>query len=133
MSDKSAPQSLLEAVNEGDREQVRSLVEQGADIDDTEGSSYGSPLSTAARKGHLEIVRLLLDAGAEIDFRNDDMGATPLMMAVDAGQVGVAAFLVDRGADVNATDFDGATAFMYARCAREDVRDQMIRLLSRGR
>ncbi|MFH1442201.1 MAG: ankyrin repeat domain-containing protein [Candidatus Omnitrophota bacterium] len=125
--------SLRQAVVNGNVAQVQTLILQGVDIDDTEGSNYGSPLNAAARNGHMEIVKLLLDAGANIDFRNDDIGATPLMMAVDSGQLEAAALLIERGADLNITNVDGANALMYAQGTRVDVRDKIIRLLQKGR
>jgi ankyrin repeat protein len=124
---------LREAAAKGDVASVRELLAQGVDVDDTEESEYGTPLSAAARAGQLEIVTLLLDAGANIDFRNEDMGATPLMMAVDAGQVEVVKHLIARGADINARNVDGANALLYAQGAPAPVREEILRLLRQGR
>lgn len=124
---------LRQAVVNGDVEAVRSLLAQGADVDDTEGSAYGAPLHVAAKKGRVDIVALLLDAGASIDFHDDDIGATPLMLAVDAGQVDVVRYLIGRGASLTATNADGANALLYAQGAPAGARDELLRLLRKGR
>lgn len=121
--------SLREASTDNNLSLVKKLIEDGADVNDTGGSDYGSPLHNAAISGHVEIAKLLLDAGANINMRNEDIGATPLMKAIETEQVEMIKYLVERGADVNITNFDGARALMYARCMGEDKRDKIVALL----
>ena len=121
--------SLRKTCADNDLSLVKKLIEDGADVNDTEGSDYGSPLHNAAINGHVEIAKLLIDAGANINMGNEDIGATPLMKAIDTEQVEMIKYLVERGADVNITNFDGARALMYARCMGEDKRDKIVALL----
>lgn len=58
--------SLHNAVYSGDINAVKTLIEQGADVN--EKHRFGQThLYTAARLGHTEIVKLLIDRGADID------------------------------------------------------------------
>ena len=124
--------NLRESVINNNVDQVKNLIAQGLDVNDTDGSDYGSPLHVAAQKGNCEIITLLLDAGADINLKNDDMGATPLMVAVDAGQPAAVSLLLNRGADLYATNFDGANAMLYAQGAPEKVRHELITILNKG-
>jgi len=91
---------LIEAVEEGDVERVRGLLERGADPDarDEDGRT---PLYIAAANGSVEVARLLLKHGADVNARAID-GSTPLHLAVAFGHLDVAELLLERGADVNA-------------------------------
>ncbi len=123
---------LRDAVINGNIDQVKNLIAQEVDVDDTDGSDYGSPLHVAAKKGNCEIITLLLDAGANINLKNEDMGATPLMIAVDAGQPEAVILLLKRGADPQSVNFDGANALLYAQGAPEKVRTQLISILNKN-
>lgn len=124
--------NLREAVISNNVEQVKALISQGVNIDDTDGSDYGSPLHLAARNGYTEIITLLLDAGADINLKNEDMGATPLMIAVDAGQPEAVVLLLGRGADLHLANYDGADAMLYAQGTPEKVRNELIAILNKG-
>ena len=123
--------NLRDTVISNHIEQVKDLISNGVNVDDTGGSDYGSPLHVAARKGYCEIITLLLDAGADINLKNEDMGATPLMIAVDAGQPEAVISLLKRGADLHSTDYDGADALLYAQGAPENVRSELITILNK--
>ncbi len=107
--------ALIGAAWEGDLDEVRRLLDSGADPN---GSQHDrefprSPLNAAARNGNVDIVRLLLDRGADADrvVRGD---ATPLMAAARHGNYAAAALLIDRGADVNRVLSGDGTALINA-------------------
>ena len=76
---------LVFAAEDGDLEQVRRLLEQGADID--EPDQHGcTALQLAFAEGHGEIVNLLLDKGAETGV-TDEEGFCLLHWAVFSGDV----------------------------------------------
>lgn len=89
---------LLWAALEGKVEDVRALIEGGADV-----NRFGpdeTPLIAAARKGydanHKEIVRMLLDAGANIHAM-DMYGRTAAQSAARKGLTEMAQYLMSRG------------------------------------
>ncbi len=89
---------LHEATRDGDREQVRALIDAGADLD-AQGDNGETPLITAIIGGHVLVASLLIDRGAGIQARNKG-GFTPLHAAAYANAVEIAGQLLSRGADV---------------------------------
>ena len=56
---------LMRAIDNGNAEMVKLLLDNGADPDEHHGYNYGLPAQAAMWKGHLDIVHLLLDYGAD--------------------------------------------------------------------
>ncbi|MBW3624055.1 MAG: ankyrin repeat domain-containing protein [Armatimonadetes bacterium] len=108
--------SLFWAVNRGNVELVRLLLDHGAKVA-AELSCDETSLHRAAEEGHLEILELLLkaDGKAALNAYND-LDRTPLMGAVENGHAEAARMLLDAGADVNAHNEPriGETALKYA-------------------
>ena len=92
--------SLHSAAEEGNIDVVRSLLEQGIEINGRNASNQ-TPLDRAASKGNLDVVRFLVKRGAEVDSC-DKKGWTPLHQAARFGHLEVSRLLVDHGANVNA-------------------------------
>ena len=68
---------LIEAAQRQQIDEVRKLLEAGADVDAR--SRYGAtPLFFACDKGNVELVKLLLENGAEVDVTDTFYKATPL-------------------------------------------------------
>lgn len=99
---------LVAAVQAGETDRVRRLLEEGADPEAEQ------VILQAVGPGHLDIVRLLLGAGAFPNTR-DVSGMTVLMVAVLAGHADIVQELVDARADVTMNDGAGCTALMLAR------------------
>ena len=98
---------LHEAAKSGDVAQIRTLLNQGADINARVENGY-TPLHWAARYGHIEAVRVLLKAGALINAR-DEKERTPLHYAAGYGHVEAVRVLLKAGANINAQSEDGYT------------------------
>ena len=108
-----AGESLIEAARDGERVEVRALLEGGAYVDarDPRGRTA---LHYAAGLGHMSVVRALLDASAPFDVQ-DARGETPLMWASLTAQSSVVHALLEAGADVNVSGtWYGETALMWA-------------------
>ena len=88
---------LLDAAARGNLEDVRNLLDRGANVD-AENATKHTPLHIAANDGRTEIARLLLDRGARIDAENRDKW-TPLRWAAATGHTEVAKLLILNGAD----------------------------------
>jgi ankyrin repeat protein len=111
---KSKNEKLLDAVENGRLDLVKSLIDKGADIN-TRDFFKCTPLTLAARSGDTAIVQYLLG------FPNTDIGAlnfggtTALMVAARQGHLDVIkVFLDDPRTDVNQLGKFGGTALMNA-------------------
>ncbi len=91
---------LHQAIQVGNTDLARLLVENGAEVEATDSDGL-APLHLAAVKGEKLLVELLLTSGADVDVRNAH-GYTPLHLAVEGGFTEVAELLISYGADVNA-------------------------------
>jgi ankyrin repeat protein len=102
--------ALMNAVNRNDAAAVRSLIAQGANVDELD-SGGNAPLVIAAYKGYAEITRLLLEAGASVAAVDPGMKATALHAAAYAGRVETARLLVEYHIDIDKQGpYNGYTA-----------------------
>ena len=62
-------EELLETAEEGDTEEVKLLIEKGADVDAKDWKGR-TALMGAALKGHTETVKLLIEKGADVNARD---------------------------------------------------------------
>jgi hypothetical protein len=104
---------LLTAAKQGDTNQVKDLLDRGADVN-AKHKGGQTALMYAVIKGHTDTIKILLDKGADVNAK-DMYGDTALMEATFKGHTDTIKILLDRGADVNAKDEDGYTASMYAK------------------
>lgn len=82
----SSPQDdlpeLHQKIIEGNFEEVKKLIGDGADINELDRKMGNSPLHIAAQTDHHEIVRHLIEKGAFVNLQTPRSGFTPLMVAV---------------------------------------------------
>jgi len=119
---------LVDAVKDGDRATVRSLLKSKTDVNAREADGT-TALHWAVRADDQELIRLLLRAGADARAANR-YGVTPLQLAAVNGSVPTAIMLLDAGADPNAVLPEGETVLMTA--ARTGQPDLLKVLLDRG-
>jgi TonB family protein len=103
--------ALLTAVREGRVDDVRTLLDQGTDVNARNEDGW-TPLLFAAMGGHAEVVALLLERGADVNARSmrtedGDSAVTALILAARYGHADVVSALLDGGAEVNATSRNG--------------------------
>nr|XP_054775130.1 ankyrin repeat domain-containing protein 17-like [Lytechinus pictus] len=114
---------LLKAVRNGHLDEVKSLVSQGADVN--QGNAEGwTPLVIAAKTGRVEILMFLIDQGA--DVRKYVKGKTAFDFAAQFGHLDV----IDQGAEVDTRNNNGLTALHNA--AKNDHLDVVKYLISEG-
>lgn len=124
---------LAVAVRDGRIEQVRSLLEQGADPN--RGFEEFTPLMLAAMNGEIEIARTLLAAGARLDHPDPENG-TALCVAsftpIESpdGPAAMVRFLLEKGAATEAGNGADMTPLMYA--AREGNLGRVAALVDGG-
>ncbi|MBI5883624.1 MAG: ankyrin repeat domain-containing protein [Elusimicrobia bacterium] len=102
-------------------EEVRSLIDKGADINTQRSCPVlrgvnAAPLICAISLGKTEVVKLLLERGAEIEGA-DSYGNTALQYA--SGNIELTRLLIDRGANVNNQGRLGDTPLSMAAWGRK--------------
>jgi ankyrin repeat protein len=119
---------LTEALKAGDRQAVKDLLKQGADVNaaDPDGTT---PLEWAVRSDDAETVEMLLRAGANPRAANR-YGVTPLSLAAANGKAAILEMLLKAGADPAAAAPGGGTVLMIA--ARTGNPEAVRLLLGRG-
>jgi len=99
--------AFLSAAKEGKLDEVKSLLEEGVNIDCYDAFAC-TALFWAAANNHINNVELLIDKGAYIDA-GAGIGGTPLARAAYEGHVEVVELLIEHGANVNAKDGTGGS------------------------
>ena len=94
----SAP--VADAAMRGDKETLRALLKQGADVNQPQGDGM-TALHWAATGGSMDLVEALLYAGANVRATTRLGGYAPLHVASQAGHAPVIDALTKAGADVN--------------------------------
>jgi ankyrin repeat protein len=114
---------------QGNKDLVRSLLREGADVDGAQGDG-STALHWAALHDDLELVKMLLAAGANMKVTTRDGSLTPLFMACTNGNAAVIEALLKSGADPGAVNANGTTALMTA--AASGSLDAVRMLLDHG-
>lgn len=130
--------ALLIAIDKGQNEIAKALIESGANLDTALNRSVAagnvelanlllekgvspnspiknpntySPLMTAAEKANLRLMQILIDKGADVNQKNTE-GVTSLEMAAASGNAEAVKLLIDKGA--NAKQEAGGKALLSA-------------------
>ena len=109
----SDEEKLLEAAGDGDLDNVKIALSNGADVNVKGGYNKTTPIINASMYGEPEVVSILLENGADVNAK-DNHGETALMMAARYGNTDIVSTLVKKGADVNAKDNFGDTVLMHS-------------------
>ena len=119
---------LLEAVEEGDREALRSLLEENVDVNLAQADGT-TALHWAAHRNDLEAAGLIIGADANVNAAND-YGITPLSLACINRSDAMVEKLLQAGADPNSTQWTGETVLMT--CCRTGTLTAVKSLLTHG-
>jgi ankyrin repeat protein len=123
----AAPSALVaDAAMAGNRDAVRSLLKQAADVNAAQGDGM-TALHWAAMKDDAELVQTLLFAGANVRATTRIGAYTPLILAARGGSGSAIAPLLKSGADANSATANGTTALMLAAASgNTDAVKQLI-------
>jgi ankyrin repeat protein len=119
---------LADAVMRSDRDTVRSLLQQKADVNATQPDGM-TALHWAARQNDLETAQILIRAGAKPDTATR-YAITPFYFACENGSAAMIELLLRAGVDANSANPGGETALMTA--SRSGSVDAVRLLLDRG-
>ncbi len=125
----AATAPVADAAMNGDKESVRTLLKQAADVDAAQGDGM-TALHWAAMKGDAEMAQMLMYAGANVKATTRIGAFTPLFLASQNGHAAVMDSLLKGGADPKAADPHGVTPLMEA--AASGHTDAVQLLLDRG-
>lgn len=126
--DDSEVTALMRAARDGERQNLKALIEQGVDLNAKD--SYGwTALVYATIRGDLYAVKALLDNGADANVKSDS-GHTALHSAAQYGHLSIVKELIEKGADLNQSDDNGMTPLMQA--ASSGNSDLVKYLLAKG-
>ncbi len=89
---KNTTTALVNAIEEGQIDVVKNLVEKGAPR-----RSISAALPSAAKSGYLDIVKYLVENGADIHIKND----LALCNAAGEGYIAIVTYLIEFGADIH--------------------------------
>jgi ankyrin repeat protein len=109
----AAPATVVEAAMAGDRDSVRALLKDGADVNTAQADGM-TALHWAASKNDVDLAKLLLIAGANLKASTRIGGYTPLLIASRSGHADMVTALLGAGADPNGVTANGATPLMFA-------------------
>jgi uncharacterized protein len=105
--------SVADAAMQGNRDAVRTLLKQAADVNAAQGDGM-TALHWAAMKDDADLVQTLLFAGANVRATTRIGSYTPLILAAKSGSASVIAPLLRSGADANSATSNGTTVLMLA-------------------
>src|SRR5947199_123200 len=110
------PSPVADAAQAGDRDAVRSLLKQAADVNASQADGM-TALHWAAMRNDASLAETLLYAGASVTASTRINSYTPLLLAAKNGNAAVMEPLIKAGADVNGRTSNGTTALMFAAAA----------------
>jgi serine/threonine-protein kinase len=121
---------LLTAISKGDINQVRSLLDGGANVNEA-GHDGVTPLIAAVAHERLDAAQLLIEHGADVDLA-DLSRNTPLMVAADASPeikdpAPLIRLLLKHGAKRGLKDSQGRIAFQRAVRSKNAAAVQLLR------
>ncbi|MES1039936.1 ankyrin repeat domain-containing protein [Peribacillus simplex] len=105
---KRMNEQLIQAVERKETEKIRSLIEQGADIN-TQDSEGRTSTMIATYNHDVETAKILIDVNIQ-----DDMKNSPFLYAGAEGYIDILKLAIEAGADPSITNRYGGTALIPA-------------------
>ena len=104
---------LIDAIDQGDVETLRRLLEAGADPNELEPASHSLPLAVAIMVENPQMIRILLDAGADPNVPGPD-GVSPVMLAAERHNSEILALISEAGGRAAISEGNEAEAIYKA-------------------
>ena len=100
---------LIQAAKWCDIAEVKSLIEEGADVNYKDEYNGYTALMIATIYGCTEIIEIFISAGANLDLQSHG-GMTALMIAANNSYIEIVQLLIDAGANLELEDDNGWSA-----------------------
>jgi len=113
MSAATTDVRIANAAMNGDRDSVRSLLNQKVDVNTPQGDGM-TALHWAVFRDDLDMAKVLIDAGASVKAVTRNGAITPIIFAARNGNAAMIELLLKSGADANTTQTNGTTVLMEA-------------------
>ena len=107
---------VADFATKGDRDAVRTLLQQGADVNAAQGDGM-TALHWAAELGDAEMAEMLIFAGANVEAETRAGHYTPLHVACRNGHAAVAEILLEAGSDVMARTMPAGSTPLHLAAA----------------
>lgn len=101
-SDSGTAETIFDVIEEGEVQQIRSLLRKHRSLANATLPSGHNLLHSAALYGREDLIRVLKEAGVPINKKDPLAGDTPLHLAVRSDHIGTAKALLDQGSEINA-------------------------------
>jgi len=111
--DTKLDDDLFKAVQNGDMEQVKVLIEDGANVNARANDGW-TALLIAMDKEYMDIAEELINARADVNAKENSCGLTVLMHAVASGDLAILRKIIKAGANLDAKGKWGWNALMVA-------------------
>ena len=105
--------TVADAAMSNDSDTVRSLLIEGADVNEAQGDGM-TALHWAALNDDAELAEMLFYAGANMNAATRLGGYTPLFLAAKSGSAPIVKKILENGADANVVASTGTTPLMLA-------------------
>ncbi|KAM6937402.1 protein phosphatase 1 regulatory subunit 12A isoform 4-T4 [Xenentodon cancila] len=113
---------FMAACSAGDREEVATLLRQGADINHANIDGL-TALHQACIDENAEMVQFLVESGSDVN-RGDNEGWTPLHAAASCGFIQITKYLIEHDAHVGAVNSEGE---LPLDVATEDAMERLLK------
>src|SRR5678810_748083 len=104
--------AVADAAMQGNKDAVRTLLKQGADVNAAQGDGM-TALHWAAARGDANQVTMLVYAGARLEASTRNGNYTPLLLAARSGRASAVKALLKAGANAMAASSAGGTTPLH--------------------
>ena len=104
-----AAQDILTAVNNGNLEQVKMLLQQNPELIRTRDQYQNSLLTLALLQNDFAVAKFLIESGIDVKYGREDTGGNEIFRAISSGSLEITKLIYEKGVDIHSKDRWGNT------------------------